>query len=90
MNSRKLESKIIAAAHLHDFQAIQEIYVEMSNAKIKMDRWFDKYLDMFDEKLAMCGRNDPVKKLYNTKFDEYSHITRVIRVAQSYMNQNSN
>ena len=90
MNSQKLESKIIAAAHLRDFQAIQEIYVEMSNAKNKMDRWFDKYLDMFDEKLATCGRNDPVKKLYNTKFDEYSNIARVIRVAQSYMNQNSN
>ena len=90
MNTKSIESKIIAAAHLRDFQAIEEIYVDMSNAKIKMDRWFDKYLDMFDEKLATCDRNDPVKKLYNAKFDEYSRINHVIKVAQSYMNQNSN
>ena len=87
MNTKNIESKIIAAAHMRDFKTISEIYVEMSNVKAKLDRWFDKYLDMFDEKLATCDSSDPVKKLYNAKFDEYSNISRVLKVAQSYINQ---
>ena len=87
MNTKSIESKIIAAAHLRDFDTIRDVYVEMTNVKLKMDRWFDKYLDMFDEKLSTCDRNDPVKKLYNAKFDEYSRVSHVLKVAQSYMNQ---
>lgn len=85
MNLRQIESKIIAAKDLRDMSTISEIYVDLSNKRTKMDRWFDKYLDMFDEKLATCDRNDPVKKLYNSKFDEYSQLSRVLKLAETYM-----
>lgn len=85
MNLRQIESQIIAAKDLKDKAFINDAFVKLSNEKAKMDRWFDKYLDMFDEKLSTCDRNDPVKKLYNTKFDEYSRLSRTLKLAESYM-----
>lgn len=85
MNMRSIESKIIAAKDLKDKSTINEIYVDLSNKKAKMDRWFDRFLDMFDEKLSECDRKDPVKKLYDSKFDEYSQLTRVLKLAERYM-----
>ena len=85
MNTRMIESRIVTAAALHDQQTIHDIYVELSNTKLKMDRWFDKFLDRFNEDLEKIDRNDPIKKLYNSKFDEYSNISRTIRIAETYM-----
>lgn len=85
MNLRSVESEIITAYTFSDLSKIREIYVELYTTKAKLDRWFDKYLDMFNEKLSSCDRNDPVKKLYNSKFDEYSKVSRVLKVAESYM-----
>jgi len=84
-NLYSVESEIVTAAALRDLDRVREIYIELSSARTKLDRWFDKYIDMFNEKLERVDRNDPVKKLYNTKFDEYSKISRVIRVAEKYM-----
>ena len=85
MNMRQIESKIIIAKDLRDTATINEIYIELSNEKAKMDRWFDKFLDMFDEKLSNCDRSDPVKKLYNSKFEEYSKLSRAMKLAETYM-----
>lgn len=84
-NLRTIESEIITASALRDFDKIKSIYVELTSTKAKMDRWFDRYLDMFNEKLETCDRNDPVKKLYNSKFEEYSKVARVLKVAENYM-----
>ena len=80
-----MESKIVVAAALHDQETICNIYIELSNAKMKMDRWFDKFLDRFSDDLDKIDRNDPIKKLYNSKFDEYSKVSRTLRVAEIYM-----
>lgn len=85
MNMRQIESKIIIAKDLRDTATINEIYIELSNEKAKMDRWFDKFLDMFDEKLSNCDRSDPVKKLYNSKFEEYTKLSRAMKLAETYM-----
>lgn len=85
MNTSSMESKIVVAAALHDQDTIRDIYIELSNAKMKMDRWFDKFLDRFSDDLDKIDRNDPIKKLYNSKFDEYSKVSRTLRVAEIYM-----
>lgn len=85
MNTSSMESQIVVAAALHDQETIHNIYVELSNAKFKMDRWFDKFLDRFSDDLDKIDRNDPIKKLYNSKFDEYSKVSRTLRVAEIYM-----
>ena len=85
MNTSSMESKIVVAAALHDQDTIRDIYIELSNDKMKMDRWFDKFLDRFSDDLDKIDRNDPIKKLYNSKFDEYSKVSRTLRVAEIYM-----
>lgn len=85
MNLQHIESKIVTAANLRELDVVREIYIELSSEQMKMNRWFDKYLDRFSEKLDQVDRNDPIKKLYNSKFDEYSRISRAMKIAESYM-----
>lgn len=86
---RNIESKIVIAAALQDKQTIVDIHSELSNTKAKMDRWFNKYLDLYGEKLDTADRKDPIRKLYNSKFDEYSDVSRVLKVAEIYMKENN-
>jgi hypothetical protein len=85
MNTKLLESKIIIAHDLKDFGFIQSTYVDLLNTKNKMDRWFDKFLDMFDDKLSNAEKSDPIKKLYESKYNEYQQVTRTLKVAEHYM-----
>jgi hypothetical protein len=85
MNAKQLEKEIIIAHDLNNVEYIRTTYIELVNMRNKMDRWFDKFLDMFDEKLNHCEKTDPVRKLYDSKFDEYSQVSRVLKVAEHYM-----
>lgn len=87
MDTKLIETKIITAYSKSNFDEIQSTYIDLLNNRAKMDRWFNKYLDMFDEKLSSCDRNDPVKKMYDKKFDEYERLGRVIKIAEHYMNR---
>lgn len=84
---KSIEKDIIVAHSQHNNEQIRSIYLELMNSRAKLDRWFNKYLDMFDDKLTHCDRNDPVKKMYNLKYDEYEQINRVIKIAEHYMNK---
>jgi hypothetical protein len=83
--NKSYQNQIVIAAALKDKQTIQSIHAELTSILRKMDYWFDMFLDRFDEKLSSCDRSDPVKKLYNSKFEEYSNISRTIKVAEYYM-----
>ena len=87
MDLKSIEREIIIAASRHDLMKIRDQYVELVNQRGKMDKWFTKFIDMFDEKLSNADRNDPVKKLYNSKYDEYVHLNRTIKIAEHYMNE---
>lgn len=73
-------------AHTHnDKSQIEKIYIDLLNHRAKLDRWFNKYLDMFDEKMNASNRFDPVWKLYNVKFEEYSDVNMSIKTAEYYL-----
>ena len=80
-----IEREIIIANALHDKELIKTRYNELMDQRNKLDRWFDKFLDMFEEKLTVCESTDPVKRLYKTKSDEYEQVNRTIRIAEHYM-----
>lgn len=80
-------STIVNAYVYRDIQKIQSVYIDLLNLRAKLDRWFNKYLDMFDDKLTSSDRNDPVWKLYRAKFDEYSNVTHSIKIAEYYLNK---
>lgn len=85
MNRAKVEQDIVLAHTFNNKDKIREIYIDLVNVKAKMDRWFNKYLDMFDEKMNNVSRNDPVWKLYHNKSEEYSDVTQTIKTAEYYM-----
>ena len=85
MNRSHIENQI-ATAHLYnEKEKITVIYYDLINLKAKLDRWFNKYLDMFDEKMNSSTRSDPVRKLYHTKSEEYSDVVQTIKTAEYFL-----
>jgi hypothetical protein len=87
MNRNKIEQDIVTAHLYNNKEAISEIYINLINLKSKLDRWFNKYLDMFDEKMSSVNNLDPVWKLYHSKSEEYSDITQTIKTAEYFLNK---
>lgn len=85
MNKHTIQNEIISAYAANDLQKIQDAYIKLINMKGKMDRWFNKFLDMYSEKMDEVGRTHPIMRCYNAKFQEYSDINTVIRTAEHYM-----
>jgi hypothetical protein len=69
----------------HDVVALEKIRVALIKERTILDRWFDKYLDMFEKKMNMDETNTPVWKLYKTKSKEYSELNGVITTADAYI-----
>lgn len=85
MNRKKIENDIVLASLHNNKDAIKDIYIDLINLKAKLDRWFNKYLDMFDEKMSSVNNSDPVWKLYHSKSEEYSDITQSIKTAEYFL-----
>lgn len=85
MNRKQVESQIVMAHTFNDKSQIQKIYIDLINYRSKLDRWFNKYLDMFDEKMSESKRTDPVWRLYNAKSEEYSDVNMTIKTAEYYL-----
>jgi hypothetical protein len=85
MNRKQIETEIVMAHTYNDLQKIHDIYIDLVNMRAKLDRWFNKYLDMFDEKMTSSTRSDPVWKLYHKKSDEYSDVVQTIKTAEYYI-----
>lgn len=85
MNRKQIESQIVMAHTFNDKSQIQKIYIDLINYRSKLDRWFNKYLDMFDEKMNESKNTDPVWRLYNAKSEEYSDVNMTIKTAEYYL-----
>lgn len=85
MNRQQTEQNIVMAYTYNNREVIQEIYIDLVNIKAKLDRWFNKYLDMFDDKMSTVNNNDPVWKLYHSKSEEYNAVTQTIKTAEYYL-----
>lgn len=85
MNRKKIESDIVYAHTYNDREKLMNIYIELVNSRSKMDRWFDKYLDMFDDVMNSRPQTDPIWKLYHKKSDEYSDLVQSIKTAEYFL-----
>lgn len=50
-----------------------------------LDKWFDKYLDMFDRKMDPSNPNTKIWQLYHSKTKEYSDLQQLIRTTNEYL-----
>ena len=85
MNRKQIESSIVEAHMYNNTEKLKSIYIDLINLRGKLDRWFNKYLDMFDEKMSSVPRTDPLWKLYHKKADEYSEVTQTIKTAEYFL-----
>jgi hypothetical protein len=56
-------------------------YMDLVKKKMKMDRFFTKFLEMFDNEMKEHS-NSPVWNLYNKKYDEYVKLTNKIKIIE--------
>lgn len=88
MNRKTVEHDIVNAYLYNDREKLKDIYIDLINLRGKLDRWFNKYLDMFDDKMNSSKRSDPVWRLYHAKSDEYSNVIQTIKTAEYYLKKN--
>jgi hypothetical protein len=73
-----------------DVLALEKILGALMKERTKLDRWFDKYLEMFDRKMNVKEPNTPIWKLYNSKSSEYSELNNIILTANAYIKKLQN
>lgn len=71
----------------HDVVAVEKIKAVLVRERTVMDRWFDKYLEMFERKMSTEDTETPIWKLYKTKSKEYSELNGIIKTADIYINK---
>ena len=50
--------------------------------RIKMNQFFDKFLDQFDSKMKPNETDSPVWKVYHKKYAEYEKLSREIQTTE--------
>lgn len=83
MNTYKIESQILNASR----EVLESMQTDLLRQRNKMDRWFNRYLDLFSEKIAIVTNDDPIKKLYDSKCNEYTELTHLLRIATVRLDQ---
>lgn len=83
MNTVQVELQILNSTG----EALVELHTDLLRKRNKMDRWFNRYLDLFSEKITLVAKTDPIKKLYDSKYEEYTQLTHLLRIATVRMDQ---
>jgi len=87
LSKYEYQEKFSLCAMDNDIAALEKIHLSLIKQRKVMDRWFDKYLDMFDRKMNPEETDTPVWKLYKSKSREYSELNEVITTANAYINK---
>jgi hypothetical protein len=90
LSKYEYQEKFSLCAMDNDIVALEKIHLSLIKQRKAMDRWFDKYLDMFDRKMNPEETDTPVWKLYKSKSREYSELNEVITTANAYINKLKN
>jgi hypothetical protein len=74
----------------HDVVALEKIRASLLKERHIMDRWFDRFLDMFERKMSTEDVETPIWKLYKSKTKEYSELDSIIKTADIYIKKLQN
>lgn len=85
MNAQEIRTKMLNSYMSNDKQELSTIHTDLLNRRAKLDRWFTRFLDLYDEKLSKANRDDPHKRLYDTKFEQYSELNTLVRAVEHYL-----
>ena len=85
LSKQEYMEKFSLCAMDRDIVALEKIKTSLIKQRIAMDRWFDKYLDMFEKKMNVEETETPIWKLYKDKLKEYDKISHGIKTADYWI-----
>lgn len=85
LSKQEYLDKFSLCAYDQDVEALEKIKAVLVKERTIMDRWFDKYLEMFERKMSTEDTETPIWKLYKTKSKEYSELNGIIKTADIYI-----
>lgn len=71
-------------------QELSSRYMELVKERHKLDKWFNKYLDLFSDKMSAVDKTDPTWKLYAAKYDAYENLNKDIKILEYKIKRDSN
>jgi hypothetical protein len=84
------KNKLSHAYLYSDIETIKSIFIQLCSKRNFLDRWFDKFIDMYDTKMNSQDRSSPIWKKYFERFSEYEELTSDIRTAEYYLRKSNN
>lgn len=66
-------------------ESLYSMYIDLINRQTQLNKWFDLFLDKFNEKLENENRFSPVWNLYHHKLEEYQDLSRSINTVEFYL-----
>lgn len=69
--------------------SLSDRYAALLQERFKLDKWFNKYLDLFSDKMTISEKSDPVWKLYNAKSLAYSEVSKHIKTTEYFLREGS-
>lgn len=83
----KIQSELPMLSLQRDVKKINEYKTFLTTQREKLDRWFDKYLDMFDKDMKPEEGTTPVWNMYRKKYKEYESIDSMIKTTEFYLSK---
>lgn len=90
MTRFEIENKMLELAMASDVSGLTKLLTDLKVQRRKMDAWFDKYLDQFDNKMTKSASDSPLWKMYNKKFTEYQELEASIKRVNYYREKYAN
>jgi hypothetical protein len=81
----EMRDKVSLCVVDQDMDALAKIHNFLLTQSKIMDKWFDKYLDMFEKKMKPDEPNTNIWKMYHNKSNEYSELQSLIRTTDAYL-----
>lgn len=83
----KIQSELPMLSLNRNVKKMTEYKNFLTSHREKLDRWFDKYLDMFDKDMKPDEGNTPVWNMYRKKYKEYEEIESMLKTTEFYLSK---
>ena len=70
-------------------QKLLKRYEELIGVKMRLDKFFSKFLDEYGDEMDPEKTETPVWKLYKAKLKDYDDATREIKAIEYWMKKNN-
>lgn len=89
MSTMEIEREISSAFQVGDTKTIATAKEQLIAQREKLDRWFDRYLDLFSDRMDLLEKSDPVWKLYDKKYANYQEVSHAIITADYFLRKSN-